>query len=238
MWYPEDKQELDNFIEESFRQKIDEETSLKKIHGLIVPHAGYEYSGTIAGKVFSLLKNKNFERAVILGPSHNVYLSGACTSNLGEWYTPLGKINLFNRNFPVGNIDKEHSIKNQIPFLQKLNFKEIMPLMIGKITNEQSLEIAKNISKIENCAFIFSTDLSHFYPYDKAVISDKRTIDIIQNMDIENFKFVNACGYFPLLILMHLCKILKTKPHLIEYKNSGDIIGNKGAVVGYASFVF
>ncbi len=238
MWYPEDKQELEDFIEKSFKQKIDLKPFPKKIHGLIVPHAGYEYSGMISGKAFSLLKNQGFEKAMILGPSHNIYLSGVCTSSLNEWNTPLGKIKLFNKDFPTGNIEKEHSIKNQIPFLQKLNFMEIMPLMVGNVKNEQAKEIAEKISKIDNCVYIFSTDLSHFYSYDKAVAIDKRTRDIIENLNFDNFKFVDACGYFPLLILMYLCKILGTKPHLVEYKNSGDIVGNKDAVVGYASLWF
>lgn len=245
MWYPSDKQELEDFIDKSFKQRISKKP--KKIHGLIVPHAGYEYSGMIAGKAFSLLRNKKIKKAIIFGPSHYVHLFEACTSNLNEWKTSLGKIKLFNSiasatNKPVPlfetmDLQSEHSIKNQIPFLQKLNFKEIMPLMIGNITNEQAKEIAKKIAKIK-AIYIFSTDLSHFYDYEKAVRTDKNTIQILENLDIDNFKNIDACGYFPLLIMMHLCKIKNTKPHLIEYKNSGDITGDKSSVVGYASMLF
>lgn len=235
MWYPENKQELESMLEEFLKQKT--KIKPKKINGIIIPHAGYEYSGAIAGTAFSLLKGKRLNKAIVLGPSHYVYLFEAATSNLDYWKTPLGEIKLFNKGFPEGNIEQEHSIKNQIPFLQKLNFEGIMPLMIGKITDEQANEIAKKISKIK-AFYIFSTDLSHFYPYEKALESDKKTINIIENLDFENFKFIDACGYFPLLIMTHLCKILKTKPHLIQYKNSGDIKGDKSAVVGYASFWF
>lgn len=238
MWYPSDKQELDDFIEKSFKQKINLKKFLKKIHGLIVPHAGYEYSGLIAGKAFSLLQDKKFEKAILIGPSHYQFLNNAVTSNKKYLETPLGNIHTFNLGFQEFDISQEHSMSNQAPFLQKIGIREIMPLMVGKITDEQALEIAKKISNIENCVYIFSTDLSHFYTYEKAIESDKRTIKILENLDFENFKFIDACGYFPLLILMHLCKILKTKPHLIEYKNSGDITGDKSNVVGYASFVF
>jgi AmmeMemoRadiSam system protein B len=235
MWYPENKQELNDLIDNYFKQKSN--IKPKKITGLIVPHAGYEYSGTIAGKAFALLKNKRLDKAIILGPSHYVHLSEACASNLQHWHTPLGEIKLFNKNFQQGDIEQEHSIKNQVPFLQKLNFKEIMPLMIGNITNEQAKEIAEKISKIP-AIYIFSTDLSHFYDYEKAQSIDKNTIEILENLDFNNFKNIDACGYFPLLIMMHLCKIKKTKPRLIEYKNSGDISGDKSSVVGYCSMWF
>lgn len=235
MWYPEHRQELEEFIENIFKKKTN--IKPKKINGLIVPHAGYEYSGKIAGKAFSLLNGKRLDKAVIIGPSHYVYLSDAMTSNLEEWKTPLGIIQLGKINLLTGDIEQEHSIKNQVPFLQKLGIKQLIPIMIGKITEDKAKELAKKIAKIK-AVYIFSTDLSHFLEYEKAKETDKRTINIIEKMDMENFKQVDACGYFPLLVLMHLCKIKKTKPHLIEYKNSGDIVEDRSSVVGYSSFWF
>ena len=235
MWYPEHKQELESFIDNSFKKKPN--IKPKKINGLIVPHAGYEYSGQIAGKAFSLLKNKKLDKAVIIGPSHYVYLNDAMTSNLKEWKTPLGITKLGKINLLAGDIEQEHSIKNQVPFLQKLNIKEIIPIMVGKITDEQAKELAKKISKIKAIC-IFSTDLSHFMPYDKAKETDKKTINIIESLDKNNFNQIDACGYFPLMVLFYLCKLKKTHPKLIEYKNSGDIIEDKSAVVGYSSFYF
>ncbi len=238
MWYPENKQELQDFIDKSFNQDINIKDIPKKINGLIVPHAGYEFSGMIAGKAFSLLKNKRFEKAIILGPSHYTSLNKAVTSDKFNWETPLGKIKLFNTNFPTNNIEREHSINNQIPFLQKLGIKEIMPLMIGEILNEQAKEVAEKIAKI-NAVYIFSTDLSHFLHYDNATQRDKHTIKIIENIDIEDKDNIDACGIYPLLVLFYLCKILNTRPHLIEYKNSGDVTGDKiHGVVGYCSMWF
>jgi MEMO1 family protein len=248
MWYPEHKEELESFINNSFKRKPSlgwrkgDDGRIKsfpnKINGLIVPHAGYEYSGMIAGKAFSLLKNKRLNKAIIIGPSHYVYLFDSMTSNLDEWKTPIGTTKLGKINLLAGDIEQEHSIKNQVPFLQKLNIKEIIPIMIGKITDEQAKELAKKIAKIKNAVYIFSTDLSHFYEYDKAKETDKKTINIIENLDKNNFKYIDACGYFPLMVLFHLCKIKKTHPKLIEYKNSGDITGDKSSVVGYAGFYF
>ncbi|MBS3078578.1 AmmeMemoRadiSam system protein B [Candidatus Pacearchaeota archaeon] len=245
MWYPSSKRELEEFIDNSFKQKLNLKLIPKKINGLIVPHAGYEYSGLIAGKAFSLLKNKKINKAIILGPSHYISTNQALTTNK-LITTPLGKIKTFNitaqaanqhfSQFPTANLDSEHSINNQIPFLQKLGIKQIMPLMIGNINN-QAKEIAEKIAKIP-ALYIFSTDLSHFLTYEQALKEDKQTINIIENLDINNFNKINACGIYPLMILFELCKLLKTKPHLIEYKNSGDITGDKSSVVGYSSFWF
>ena len=237
-WYLDNKQELESVLKKYLKSSIKEKTKItKKINGLIVPHAGYEYSGAIAGKAFSLLKNKRIKKAIIIGPSHYVYLNDIITTNREFWETPLGKIKTFNPGFLHADIYHEHSIKNQLPFLQNLNFKEIMPLMVGEISLEKAEEIAKKISKIP-AVYIFSTDLSHFLPYDEAVKKDKQTIEIIENLDFNRIKEIDACGIYPLLILFCLCKIKKTKPHLIIYKNSGDVTGDKEAVVGYASLYF
>lgn len=236
MWYPENKKELEEFIENSFRKKPN--IKYKKINGLIVPHAGYEYSGKIAGTAFSLLKNKKIDTAIIIGPSHYISLSDAVTSNLEEWKTPLGISTI--KQFPSLNptdLKSEHSIKNQIPFLQKLGIKNIIPIMIGEITEEKAKELAKKIAKIK-AIYIFSTDLSHFLEYEKAKNIDKKTIKIIENLDKNNFENIDACGKYPLLVLFYLCKIKNTHPYSIEYKNSGDIINDKSSVVGYSSFYF
>jgi len=233
MWYPTNKQELNAFVSKALKTGKHK----REVNGLIVPHAGYEYSGEIAGTAFSLVKPRSLKKAIIIGPSHYVHLFDSLTTNREFCETPLGKIKTFNTDFMTGDIEQEHSIKNQIPFLQKLGVQEILPLMIGKITNKQAQEIAKKISKIK-ALYIFSTDLSHFLSYGDAIINDKKSIEIIENLDIEKFKYIDACGYFPLLILLHLCKIKKTKPKLIQYKNSGDITGDKSTVVGYASFWF
>ncbi|MBR9704409.1 AmmeMemoRadiSam system protein B [Candidatus Pacearchaeota archaeon] len=235
-WYPENKEELSNLINNYFSNPPQINTN--KIKGLIVPHAGYEYSGKIAGKAFSLLKNKNIKKAIILGPSHYISLSRAVTSDKFSWNTPLGEVKLFNTGFQTSNIEQEHSIKNQIPFLQKLGINEVMPIMVGEILKEESYRIAQKLSK-ENAIFIISTDLSHFMHYDMANKIDNTTINIIKNLDLENYKNIDACGFYPLLITINLCKILGTKPQLIEYKNSGDITGDKKqGVVGYSSFYF
>ncbi len=235
MWYPHEKErlekELDRFLSEKTDKKLD------KINGLIVPHAGYEFSGKVAGKAFSLIKDKKINRAVILGPSHYIPLSGVLTLNKEQWETSLGDVKTFDIDFKKAKIEQEHSIDNQVPFLQRMGIREIMPLMVGEITNEQAIAIAEKLSKIP-ALYVFSTDLSHFLPYEQAVKKDKETIRLIESLDLQNFHKIDACGFYPLLIMMHLCRLKGLKPQLVDYKNSGDITGEKDSVVGYASFYF
>jgi AmmeMemoRadiSam system protein B len=234
-WFPSQKQELvrmlDSFLSDTSKVK----KNIKNIRGLIVPHAGYAYSGEVAGKAFSLLKNnsKTIKKAIIFGPSHYKSFRGIAT--LENIQTPLGEISIINNN--LSKLPHEHSVENQIPFLQKLNVKEILPIVVGQISLEESKEIAKQFLK-EDAIFIFSTDLSHFLEYNEAIKKDFATINIITNLKESELKGVDVCGFYPLLILLQMCKIKSWKPELIEYKNSGDITGEKDSVVGYASFYF
>jgi len=226
MWYPKNKQELKKTLNSFINPN-----PKKDIHGIIVPHAGYEFSGAIAGKAFSLLPKS--EKAIVLTPSHYITFRGLATLKTIE--TPLGKMKITPN--PYEKLDYEHAIDNQIPFLQLLEYKEVLPLVVGQITNKEAEKIAKELSK-EKGIFVISTDLSHFLSYEQAVKNDKQTIKVIESLDTNKSSQIDACGAYPLLIAMHLCKLKGWKPKLIEYKNSGDIIGDKSQVVGYASFYF
>lgn len=227
-WFPTNKDKLNELLDELLKPSKKEKT---EIHGIIVPHAGYAFSGKIAGKVYSLLKGKKIERAIVFGPSH--YFGFRGISTLEKIETPLGKPKILKNHFP--KIDYDHSVVNQIPFLQKLNPQmEILPLVVGDLTLDDAKFIVEKIKNFSGL-FIFSTDLSHFYEYHKAVNEDLKSIKKIENLD---FYGVDACGKYPLIIMSELCKLKKWKPKLVEYKNSGDITGEKDSVVGYASFYF
>ncbi len=236
-WYPQDKKELDSLLEKFLSQKVN--LKQKTINGIIIPHAGYEYSGSVAGKAYALLKDSKQKKAIILSPSHYVPLTGIVSHSRQEWNTPLGKIEITDNTCQKTDISQEHAIGNQVPFLQKLGIKEILPIMVGEITIEQAEQIAKQIRNFDGI-IIISTDLSHFLPYDEAKKKDQETIKAIESLNSKKLLSIDnsACGIFPLLILIELCKLNKWKPKLIEYKNSGDIIGDKSRVVGYSSFFF
>jgi len=234
-WYPSQNKELNTILNELLKCNFPKQ----EIHGIIVPHAGYSYSGAIAGRTFSYLKNSDIKKAIILAPSHYMGLRGLAKHNKEYWETPLGKIKIFDEKIRAEEVDmkEEHAIGNQVPFLQKLEFQEIFPLMVGSITIQESKNIAEILSNKENI-FIISADLSHFLEYKKAIEKDKKTIEVIENLNFDNIGQIDSCGLFPILIAMNLCKINNWKPRLIEYKNSGDITGDKKSVVGYAGFWF
>lgn len=230
LWYPQDKLELENMLEKFLKYK-----PKKNIHGLMVPHAGYIFSGKIAGKAYSLLKQCPKNKAVVVGPSHFKAFAGV--ASISKIKTPLGIIKISKNKFE--KLEYEHSVLNQIPFLQKLGFKEVLPLVIGQLNEDNIKELSEFLNeKKQEFIFIFSSDLSHFLEYNQAIKEDRHTISIIKNLEIDKWREINACGVFSIMIMMHLCKINKWKPKLIEYKNSGDITGDKTSVVGYSSFYF
>ncbi len=248
-WYPQDKKELNNILEKFIKQKSSKEIishehkfsgKMKRkkpevsAHGIIVPHAGYAYSGKIAGKVYSRL---NAKKVLILTPNHYLSFDGVLTHNKNYWETPLGKIKIIESDFKKTNLKQEHAIDNQIPFLQKVGVEEILPLSVGEISLEEAREIAEKIGNFDG-KIVVSTDLSHFHEEKIANKMDKETIKIIENLEVKNFRKIDACGKYPLMILIELCKLKKWKPKLVEYKTSGDVTKDFSSVVGYAGFVF
>jgi hypothetical protein len=239
MWYPLQKEKLIEVLDSYLKEDLIKKHKTQRAHGIIVPHAGYEYSGEIAGKAYSYIKG--WKKAVILSPNHYFPLNGVVSHNDPEWQTPLGKVKIIKNNFRKANLTQEHAIDNQIPFLQKLGIKEILPLVIGEINEKETHIIAKQLEDYsQDCVFIISSDLSHFLDYSSATARDNLTIKAIEKLDSKKLKKYenSACGIFPLLILIELCKIKGWKPKLLEYKNSGDITGDKDKVVGYASLTF
>ncbi|MFA5333536.1 MAG: AmmeMemoRadiSam system protein B [Candidatus Nanoarchaeia archaeon] len=222
-WYPENKAELSEMVS-SFIFK----SNLKKINGVIVPHAGFEFSGKIAGKAYSYAKG--FKKAIVFGPSHYEYFNGVKCLKTAK--TPLGDLKIIGNGFETVNY--EHSVQNQLPFLKFLGIREVLPLVVGELSQLDAENLAEKFKDFRGL-FVFSTDLSHFLKYDKAIKIDNSSINSIKNLSEKN---VDACGINALKIFFELAKLKKFKAKLVEYKNSGDMIGDKSSVVGYASFIF
>ena len=235
MWYPLEKEELQELLSSYLDEELAKRHKQKPEKGIIVPHASYEFSGKIAAQAYS--KIKGAQRAIIFSPNHYFPLKGLVSHNESSWETPLGKIKIIPNDLRKANLNEEHAIDNQIPFLQKLNIQEILPIVVGQITLEEARIYAKQFEDFKG-VFIFSTDLSHFLDYDSAKARDNRTIKTIENLDLSNTDKIDACGIYPLLIFLQLAKLKGWKPKLLEYKNSADINNNKDKVVGYASFSF
>jgi hypothetical protein len=238
-FYPAGKEELESMLNEFLKNVPDNPGKQPK--ALIVPHAGYIYSGQVAAYAYSLLKKYKKQKIILLGPSHTAYFNDVAADTNDYWETPLGKVKLMQNNFPKleqAHLN-EHCLEVQLPFLQTIlkNF-EILPLVAGDINPE---EISKKIIPLldDNTILIISSDLSHFQDYNTAVSLDKNTIKTIQDLDYNKAETeADACGKIPILTAIDIAKNLNWKCKLLDYKNSGDVIGDKTRVVGYASFVF
>lgn len=239
-FYPAEYESLDTYTKSLLTKTTD--YRFKNLKGIIVPHAGYRYSGAIAAMGFKQLEQFADKKMTvfILAPAHRYPI----TASVGayEFYeSPLGDVpvNLeICKKLPLEFVpqahQKEHAIEVQIPFLQQVlgNFK-IVPILCGNIEAEYLAQILKPYFGKEDCIFVFSSDLSHFLPAEEAEEVDRDTIEIISGQHLEDENLIDACGHVPIKVAMRLADHLK----LLEYRHSGNTGGDRGSVVGYASFV-
>ncbi len=229
--------------------------------GLIVPHAGYQYSGLTAAHAYRLLTERSYETVVIIGPAHQAIVNGAAIDPADAYETPLGKVQVnkevtdmlvkFSQSiyYDADAHSQEHSIEVQIPFLQATlkNFK-IVPIVMGNFSWEYIETLSSALAKLaeeKNILIIASSDLSHYHSYDQAVKMDKQGLVEIQKMDTQRLyqklkdKKCEMCGALPVLTVMEAAKkIGANKVKLLDYRNSGDVTGDKSRVVGYSALAF
>jgi len=244
-FYPSQATELKNLIEQFLNQakppKLEGE-----IKALIVPHAGYIYSGPVAAYAYKLLfQTKNQpEKVILLGPAHYIPINSASGSKTDKWQTPLGEINVLPPLSFIAIDDTshqpEHSLEVQLPFLQMTlkNFK-ILPILIND--ENQSKNLADLLLPIidDKTLLVASSDLSHFYPYETAKKIDGLANKYIPNLEIKKTqKEVGACGLAAILVVMHLAKKLGGQGKLLKYQTSYETSGDKNSVVGYGAYVF
>jgi len=253
-FYPANKSEIGQTIEILTSKAKDTRFTIpagKSLKALILPHAGYIYSGLTASHASLVLSENQFSKVILMGPDHRIGFAGCAISDSDIYETPLGQVRLHKdaaklrlqkelfHFIPVSD-KNEHSLEVVLPFLQiYLNKFELVPIVIGYGDYNK---IAEAIDPLPNdkTLLVASSDLSHFLQYDEAVSRDKETINAILNLEKEKLiKIENsACGKTPILIVMRLADKYGWKPVLIHYSNSGDTAGERSRVVGYASIAF
>ncbi|HEX5125712.1 MAG TPA: AmmeMemoRadiSam system protein B [Rhodocyclaceae bacterium] len=218
---------------------------------LIVPHAGYVYSGPVAAQAYALLTTLRHvvRRVVLLGPSHRVPLKGMALPGSTAFSTPLGTVNVDSdainmlMNEPDVCIDDrahdaEHALEVQLPFLQTvLNYFHIVPVTVG--FSEPSL-VASLIEKLwggPETLIVVSSDLSHYNSYAQARDLDGYAVDRILALD-PVLDHEQACGATAVNALLQLAQRHHLTPHLLDARNSGDTAGDRSRVVGYAAISF
>ncbi|MBN1495021.1 AmmeMemoRadiSam system protein B [Candidatus Peregrinibacteria bacterium] len=251
-FYPADEktlvQMINGFINDSVSVKP--EGQLKAI---VVPHAGYVYSGIVAAAGFKLLKQldpKKKWKVLLLGPSHFVILKGAAAPEVEGWETPLGTVLVKNildemKKSDVINQDEEafrqeHSLEVEVPFLQMVMKKWMLyPLCLGELNPKILAVELKDFVSRDDVITVVSSDLSHYFPYEDAVAIDENANEFIPKIAINEVRSkVEACGIMGIMTLLHLADVLGWKGHFIDYKNSGDTAGDKNQVVGYGCYAF
>jgi AmmeMemoRadiSam system protein B len=235
----------------------------RNIVGLVVPHAGYMASGPVAAHAYHhLAKDGKPDIIVIFGPNHTGRGSALSIMNEGTWRTPLGDVKIDTETADrilqastIVDVDEmahsyEHSIELQLPFLQYLygsGFK-FVPVCFMMQDLQSSREVGKAVAealKEKNALVIASTDMTHYEPQERAEKKDKMAIDAALAMDEKQYYNtveaygISTCGYGPTIAAITATKELGAKKaQLLCYKTSGDVLGDRSAVVGYAAIAF
>lgn len=250
-FYPGNPQILKQMIMQFF-ENADVKKMNEKIKAIIVPHAGYIYSGEVAAYGYKLLKYLDQEKIykiLLLGPSHQIPFIGAAVSNDNRWETPLGLVDARDIRseikksaniVDVFNAHKdEHSLEVQVPFLQmSLKKFTIYPLCLGDLRSDFLANDLADFCKNDDVITVISTDLSHYLSYEDAKDNDLVTSAAIVNLDIDAMiEKGDACGRMGVLTGMFLAEKLGWKCKMLKYLNSGDTAGDKSRVVGYGAYV-
>jgi len=254
-FYPGDKDNLEkelNFLVPDIKSKI-------KAIGAIVPHAGYMYSGAVAGEVYARLAPGS--TYLIISPNHTGYGKRFALSN-EPWETPLGNVAInvdLLKNIRDGSrlIEEdpeahiaEHSIEVQLPFIKKTApSADVVPLTVQVGEIEELKEISEAIvlaikTSGRDVVIISSSDMTHYESRETAEKKDKFAIDEILDLNAKNLlsvveeKNISMCGYIPTAIMLFCAKKLGAKyAELVKYSDSGDVTGDIRQVVGYAGIV-
>lgn len=217
---------------------------------LIVPHAGYVYSGSVAGKAYELLQDTGtqFRRVVLLGPTHRVYVRGIAAPTAGQFRTPLGDVvvdsvalNALRKLPQIRFSDEvhaaEHSLEVQLPFLQRVApGATLMPLAVGDTSPASVAEVIEYFWEDPETLIVISSDLSHFLRYEQAQRRDSDTATSIEHCAGEELSSERACGYLPIAGLLSVAKTHGARVERVDLRNSGDTAGPKDRVVGYGAW--
>lgn len=249
-----------SLLEAQIKEFIDEKAVREEVIGLVSPHAGYMYSGPVAGAVMSRIKFK--DTFVILGPNHTGSGKPFSIMTEGIWKTPLGEVEIDSelgkqilarcRHLEEDHVAHlyEHSIEVQIPFLQyfKRDVK-IVPIILSHSTGATYKEIGKGIAEAikrskKKAVIIASSDMTHYEPQQSASRKDAKAIEAILELNedellrrVEELN-ISMCGYAPTVSLISAAKELGARgAELVKYQTSGDITGDYAGVVGYAGII-
>ncbi len=245
-FYPADRAELEILIRHVLGQA---ETDVRDPKALIVPHAGYIYSGATAAHAYATLDRNKVRRVLLFGPAHRVPFYGLALPDADAFATPLGEVPLDQPSmqklmslphiarFPAAHV-LEHSLEVQLPFLQMvLDDFTLVPVCVGSADAADVATAMLELWGSHETLIVVSSDLSHFHPYEIARNIDQQSIGRILAGDV-SLSHEQACGATPVNGLLEAGRAHPLQPYLLDYRNSGDTAGDRLSVVGYTSIAF
>lgn len=248
IFYPADSQQLQREVQQLLDAAQGHDLIPK---ALIVPHAGYIYSGVTAAIAYATLRAiaSQIRRVILLGPTHHVAFRGLALPTARFFETPLGRVKLdAEAAETVAHLSqviiseeahaKEHSLEVQLPFLQRvLPDFFLLPLAVGMASADEVAEVLDILWGNEDTLIVVSSDLSHYLPYATAKRVDNKTVESILHLH-QPILHDHACGGTPINGLIVAAKKHQLTPHLLDLCNSGDTAGSQDQVVGYAALAF
>jgi hypothetical protein len=219
---------------------------------LIVPHAGYVYSGPVAATAYAHLHRwrSSVRRVVVIGPPHRVPVHGLALSGADEWETPLGRIPIDRNAYdellarPGVRVDDhahaaEHSLEVHLPFLQRVLDPgwALVPVLAGGPAAARLADALEPVWASPGTVVVVSTDLSHYLPQSQARPIDRATAELIVNRQWEHLEGNMACGASGVRAALELARRHHEQVELVDLRDSGDTAGPLDRVVGYGSFV-
>jgi MEMO1 family protein len=272
IFYSSNKEQLVDELKGCFTNKIfgpgrlPPSDQARKIYGMVSPHAGYLYSGSVAANGYYSVSSSKFNNVILVGPNHYGLGSSVATTMNGIWESPIGDVMVnpqvakdiasraTSMDFDEFAHSRDHSLEVQIPFLLFTTEKfRIVPIILTNQDEYLALELGsaisdtvnEYISKGDEFMLIASSDFTHYESNSEAHRKDSQLIKSILTLDITAFYYtlrqynVSACGYGAIATVMVAAKNLgATRGELIRYATSGDVTGDKSSVVGYSSILF
>ncbi len=256
-FYPSEKEELLSLLGNMESEaKAAGPSVTSEIQGLIVPHAGYVFSGKTAMAGYLKLKSKTLEHLILIGPNHHSEPFGISVYPSGQWETPLGRVDI-SSNVSEQIMSKgkeflpdpdshsmEHSLEVQLPFLQYVldSDFDVAPILMGDQEKKTAVGMARKLHELDmDIPLIISSDLNHYESLDTTIRKDSLLVDSIMSLDVNRFYRVmekdkaSACGYGPIGVLMEYTRLKGGKIDLIDHSTSYHYSGDTERVVGYAS---
>lgn len=253
-FYPENPERLRRMVEGFMAGGREGE---QPAFGIISPHAGYIYSGAVAGETFARIRVP--QTVVIVGPNHHGIGHPAALYAEGNWVTPLGEIEVdedlaatIQLECPVLRSDPaahrlEHSLEVQVPFIQsKAPAASIVPICLGFLPLEDLLDLGEGLGRAiaswsNEVLIVASTDMTHYESGESARQKDSRALDRVLALDPEGLwetvrrERISMCGAVPTVVMLAAARHLgASSATLVRYSNSGDVTGDQSRVVGYA----